>query len=490
MAETYNQIVARTQGPGMALTYTNEAPNTGPYAPNSGDPTRDPWLQDTTAHQWGGPGAQQMNALERQKARNYDEKLRIINNARGQDTTAALAANASAGATLDQQLKDYQGKQQQLQNGGGGYDGGGMAGAYTGAAGSSASGGGGYVGGYELPGASAAAQSMRDLQTGAMSGLQGLLSRDSAAERKKMEDAIYASSERGINTAADRARQTMLEGTFARGVGSSSILTELAGRGQQEHSDALAQAAREAYIQAGDQDRAELASLLGLNQGAFNSATAGLQGEANVALTNLARMQQESQFGRNLAFQGSENAANRAQSASQFGQGLGLQQQQLAQQNSQFGQSLGLQQNQLAQQGSQFDANLGLNYAQLGQNASQFDASQAFTGTQNQLNRDANVAAQQAQAQQAMALLNQQQAFSGTQNDATRELQRYLATQQQTFAGDQNQLNRNTDLEHLLLTLDAQDQRSRDALVAGGLGAGIGGAGTLLGSLLNQWGRA
>ena len=333
---------------------------------------------------------------------------------------------------------------------GGGYGGAGggtMGSAYTGG------GGGGYVGGYELPGSSAAAQSLRDLQMGATRGLQGLMTRDTAAQRKAMEDALYASSARGINTAADRARQTMLEGTFGRGVGSSSILTELAGRQQQEHSDALAQAAREAFTQAGAEDRAELASLLGLNQGAFNSATAGLQGEANVALTNLARQQQESQFGRNLAFQGSENAANRAQAASQFGQGLGL------------------------------------NYAQLGQQNAQFGANLGFQGEQNQLARDAAAAQSQAALAQQMAMLTQQQGFQGTQNDAQRELARYLAETGQSFAGAQNTQAQDAQLRNLLITLEAQNQRAGDATTAGALGAGITGLGQLLGPLLAQLGK-
>jgi len=352
---------------------------------------------------------------------------------------------------------------------GGGYGGGAGAGtmgsAYTGG------GGGGYVGGYELPGSSAAAQSLRDLQMGATQGLQGLMTRDTAAQRKAMEDALYASSARGINTAADRARQTMLEGTFGRGVGSSSILTELAGRQQQEHSDALAQAAREAFTQAGAEDRAELASLLGLNQGAFNSATAGLQGEANVALTNLARQQQESQFGRNLAFQGSENAANRAQAASQFGQNLGLQQSQLAQQNAQFGQ------------------NLGLNYAQLGQQNAQFGQNLDFQGTQNQLARDAAAAQSQAALAQQMAMLTQQQGFQGTQNDAQRELARYLAETGQTFTGQQNTQAQDAQLRNLMLTLEAQNQRAADSTAAGALGSGITGLGQLLAPLLAQWAK-
>src|SRR6185295_3415856 len=101
------------------------------------------------------------------------------------------------------------------------------------------------------PGSSAASQAMRDLQLKGLAGLGGLLGQDTSAQRAKMEKSLYDASAEGINTAADRQRQAMLEGTFGRGVGSSSITLELAGRGQQEQNDALARAAREAYTQAG-----------------------------------------------------------------------------------------------------------------------------------------------------------------------------------------------------------------------------------------------
>jgi hypothetical protein len=307
-----------------------------------------------------------------------------------------------------------------------------MAGSYTGGTGSG-------VGGYSLPDAAGASAAMRALQMKSMGGLQGLLSQDTSAQRQKMQDALYATSSRGINTAADRARQTMLEGTFGRGVGSSSIGVELAGRQQQEQSDALAQAAREAFTQAGSEQRADLASQLGLAQGAFNSSTAGLQGEANVALANLAREQQASQFGQNLQFQGSQNDLNRQQAASQF------------------------------------SSNLGLNYAQLGQQANQFGQNLGFQGTQNDLNRQATLTGQQNQLD-----------FTGSQNDATRALQKYLDESAHTYGATQNQAGRDASLQQLLLTLAAADDRSGNATLAGGLSAAGGGLGALLGPLLAQ----
>ena len=108
----------------------------------------------------------------------------------------------------------------------GGTGGGTMSGSYTGG------GTGSGTGGYSLPDPTGASAAMRALQMKSMGGLQGLLSQDTSAQRQKIQDALYETSSRGINTAADRARQTMLEGTFGRGVGSSSILTEFAGRQQ------------------------------------------------------------------------------------------------------------------------------------------------------------------------------------------------------------------------------------------------------------------
>ena len=109
--------------------------------------------------------------------------------------------------------------------GGGGGAGGGGA-DYGGGANYGGGGAGSLLGGYELPDSAAASQAMRDLQMGGLKGLQGLMSADTEAQRAQMQKALYKTSKRGINTAADRARQTMLEGTFGRGVGSSSILVE------------------------------------------------------------------------------------------------------------------------------------------------------------------------------------------------------------------------------------------------------------------------
>jgi hypothetical protein len=407
--------------------------------------------------------------------------------------------------------------------GGGGGAGGGGA-DYGGGANYGGGGAGSLLGGYELPDSAAASQAMRDLQMGGLKGLQGLMSADTEAQRAQMQKALYKTSKRGINTAADRARQTMLEGTFGRGVGSSSILVELAGRQQQEHSDALAQAARDAYTGAGAEQRANLAAQLGLNTAGFNAATSGLQGEANVALANLARMQQESQFGRNLGFQGSENALNRAQAASQFGQNLGLQQSQLAQQASQFGQNLGFQgtQNQLnrdaaaaAQQlanqqafgilGQQQQFAGGENAANRALQTYLQQSGQDFAGAQSQAQRDLTRYLQESgqqftgtqnDAQRAMQAYLQQsgQDFSGTQNEAQRALAQSLQTGSQTFQGGQNELQRQQQMQQFLLSLAQNEELASNRQAGTMVGAGMSGLTTLAGPLLAQlaknWGTS
>jgi len=361
------------------------------------------------------------------------------------------------------------------------------------------------TGGYELPGSSAASQAMRDLQLKGLAGLGGLLGQDTSAQRAKMERALYDTSAEGINTAADRQRAAMLEGTFGRGVGSSSITLELAGRGQQEQSDALARAARDAYTQAGAEQRADLASQLGLSQGAFNAATTGLQGEANVALANLARMQQESQFARNLGFQGGENALNRSAAASAQAANLGMQQQQLSQQASQFGQGLAFQGSQaqlnrdlsMAQQQAQMQQALTILAQQQGFQGTQADLNRAFAnqqqqagfgfqGTQADLNRAAALAAQQAGFNFTGSQTQQAQQFAAAQADLARQWQGTQTQGSQGFTAQQNQLNRDAGMAQLLLQIANQQQTAGDNRDAAAVGAGVGGATTLLGPLLAQ----
>jgi hypothetical protein len=367
---------------------------------------------------------------------------------------------------------------------------------------------------FDLPDTPAALAQMRALQSRSGGGLSSLMDQDTGAQRARVQRALYDASAEGINTAADRQRQTMLEGTFAHGVGPSSITVELAGRGQQEQGDALARAARDAYAGAGAEQRADLASQQGLYNTGFAAATAGLQGDANVALTNAAREQQESQFGRNLEFQGSENAANRSQQESQFGRNLGLSYDQLGQQESQFGRNLAFQGSENAANraftgsenaanraftGGENAANRNLTSSEAALNrlfqGSESAAGRAFTGGENQANRalqqylqesGQGFTAAQNQANRALTQTEGQnaRAFAGSESQAARDLQRYLNESGQAFTGTQNQATRDATMAQLLLQI-ANSQGIAAGNQAGALGgAAAGGVGALLGPLL------
>jgi hypothetical protein len=126
------------------------------------------------------------------------------------------------------------------------------------------------------------AQPLTTLKHQGATNLSNLMSEDDAAARAEQERNLYDSSARGINEAADLERGALLEGTFARGVGPSSITTELAGRLGRSHEEALAQAGRDAYTGAGNEVRADRASRQGLYTGGFNAGMAGEQGYANI----------------------------------------------------------------------------------------------------------------------------------------------------------------------------------------------------------------
>ena len=228
---------------------------------------------------------------------------------------------------------------------------------------------------------------------------------------------------------------------------------------------------------------------------------------------------QESQFSRNLQFQGGENAANRAQAASQFGQNLGLQQSQLAQQASQFGQNLGFQgtQNQLnrdaaaaAQQlanqqafgilGQQQQFAGSENAAQRALQTYLQQSGQDFAGAQSQAQRDLTRYLQESgqqftgtqnDAQRAMQAYLQQsgQDFSGTQNEAQRALAQSLQTGSQTFQGGQNELQRQQQMQQFLLSLAQQDELASGRQTGAAVGAGVSGLTSLLGPLIAQYAK-
>jgi hypothetical protein len=110
-----------------------------------------------------------------------------------------------------------------------------------------------------------------------------------APTQQEIYDALYGRSSQAINTAADRQRQQLLEGTFGTGVGNSTMQTELQGRLAQEQNDALSRAAMDALTGAGAETRA--GQMLALQQQAL--------------------AQQGSQFNQSLGFQGSQADLNR-----------------------------------------------------------------------------------------------------------------------------------------------------------------------------------
>jgi hypothetical protein len=101
-------------------------------------------------------------------------------------------------------------------------------------------------------------------------------------------------------------------------------------------------------------------------------------------LTGSKQNQQNSQFGQNIGLQQQQLA----QQGSQFGQNIALQQQQLEQQGSQFDKNLGFQNQQLAQSGSQFDKNLGFQNQQLAQSGGQFDKTFGLTAEQQKFQQE------------------------------------------------------------------------------------------------------
>jgi len=182
---------------------------------------------------------------------------------------------------------------------------------------------------FELPDTQGAMTGLRGLQTDAVGGFRSLLAADPAAARKAVEDAMYASQAEGINRQADQLGRGLEENAFSRGVGLSSIALDRSRDLDRERLDALGRASREAFIGAGNESRADQAARLSALGTAFNAGTSGLQGEANVGLTNAGRDMQANQFGANMGFQGFENALNRDQQNNQFNANLGLSNRQL-----------------------------------------------------------------------------------------------------------------------------------------------------------------
>lgn len=180
-----------------------------------------------------------------------------------------------------------------------------------------------YPGSFDLPATPEALTGLRGLQTSGVRGLETLLAEGPTAARDAVERALFERAAETINRSADDLAREINEGTFARGVGVSTITSDMQQRLQRERMDALARARREAVVGAGAESRADYAArLAGLNQ-AFSAGTGGLQAEANVGLANTGREQQARQFGATSAFENLINRLNREQRGLEFGTELG-----------------------------------------------------------------------------------------------------------------------------------------------------------------------
>jgi len=153
----------------------------------------------------------------------------------------------------------------------------------------------------------------RNLQFQGATGLNQLANDPTNEARiNQLSQDIYQPQAQAINQAARTQQQQMLEGTFAKGVGSSSITEDLAGKLAQAQDTALGNAQQNAYVAARGQANQDLASYQNLMQGLYSAGTSGLQAEANVGLANAQNQMAAGQFGQGMQFTAQQNDANRA----------------------------------------------------------------------------------------------------------------------------------------------------------------------------------
>ena len=176
---------------------------------------------------------------------------------------------------------------------------------------------GGFVP-YTTPGSDAAMALARQTQAGGMQGLQSLYqtgAQDLPTNTGDIYKSILARSMDTLNTQRTALQRDLEEGTFARGVGLSTISGDMMSRLNRDYSDAGVRASEEANQFAGNEARQNYAArLAGAAQGA-STGTAVLSNEENVGLTNAQRQQQGLQFQSAQDTTVSEAAKNRAQQA-------------------------------------------------------------------------------------------------------------------------------------------------------------------------------
>ena len=176
---------------------------------------------------------------------------------------------------------------------------------------------------FTLPGSPEAMAGFRALQTRGVSGLEGLLGEDVSARRKAIEDALFGRSKEQIDLQAGDLRRDILEGTFGRNVGESTMSKDLLDRLNKNIFDATGRAQREAFLGAGAETRSEDAARIAALGQAFSEGTQALGQEAGVGQANAARQQQGRQAAAQTAFENLLNRLNRQQQAGQFGAELG-----------------------------------------------------------------------------------------------------------------------------------------------------------------------
>ena len=176
---------------------------------------------------------------------------------------------------------------------------------------------------FATPGTADALTRFRDLQTRGITGLQGLLTQDPTARRQTIEDALFSRAQETINRQATDLGRDIEEGTFARGVGKSTITRDMLDRLNREQLDATARARRESFLSAGAETRAEDAAKMAALGQAFSEGMQGIGQEAGISQANAAREQQGKQTAAQTAFQNLLNRLNRQQQGGQFSAELG-----------------------------------------------------------------------------------------------------------------------------------------------------------------------
>jgi hypothetical protein len=296
-----------------------------------------------------------------------------------------------------------------------------------------------------------------------LQGLRGLsqLADDPQNEQRitQLSQDIYQPQAQAINKAADLQQQQMLEGTFGRGVGNSTMTAALAGQLGQAREQALGNAQQNAYVAARGQANQDLAAYQNLAQGLFGAGTSGLQAEANVGLANAQNQMAAGQFGQGMQFTAEQNDANRALQQAMQSSGFQFTGDQAALQRN-FDQNMAtmgyavqagsqasnqrfqaaMQQSQQKWQQGQTTNNYAFQSAMLTAQQ-QYDAARLLSQQNYQTIQDTRQQGFESQMlgsqQNFTAIENaKNQGWQATQNEAQRQLQILLQTMQNAQAGD------------------------------------------------------